>query len=166
MHAFADVQTDHLITQNVKAKIASDPSVSSANILVKTADGVVILNGLVDTQSQKDAALKMAESVQNVLKVESNISVRTVSEKATNGTAQAPSNDQGAAATASMPQKPNTETQQATSPNSTIDSSQPTIPPTPPNPNYNPTPPNYPASGPTTTIPANPTSGTSLNKSP
>jgi len=144
MHVFADVQTDHLITQSVKAKIASDPSVSSANILIKTTDGVVILNGLVDTQAQKDTALKVAGSIQSVLKVESNIAVRNIPEKTDSKNTQAPVDTRAASSTSDT--STNTQgadntsivTQQLTQPDPTAKASKPAGVPPSPDPNYKP----------------------------
>ena len=67
------------ITGDVKARLLADSTVKGLKIDVDTQDRVVTLKGAVDTQTQKDHALEIARSVDNVSRVEDKLAVRNPS---------------------------------------------------------------------------------------
>ena len=68
--------SDSDITTNIQAKIMGDSTLMGANIKVKTANGVVTLEGTANTKAQADDAVKSAQSVSGVKNVQSNITVQ------------------------------------------------------------------------------------------
>lgn len=62
--------SDSWITTKVKSEFATTKGVSVTDISVDTKDGVVVLTGNVDTQAEKDMAVKTARSVKGVKAVE------------------------------------------------------------------------------------------------
>lgn len=67
---------DATISTRVKAKMASDPTVSAMRIQVETLNGVVQLAGFAASQAEKDQAAVLARSVNDVKEVRNNIIVR------------------------------------------------------------------------------------------
>jgi hyperosmotically inducible periplasmic protein len=67
---------DAAITAKIKAEILSDPLLKVSQINVTTANGVVKLSGLVDSQQSSDRALEIAHSVKNVRSVENSLVVK------------------------------------------------------------------------------------------
>lgn len=67
---------DTAITEKVKKKISDDADLSGDNIEVGTADGVVELNGTVQSQKEVDHAIQLAKTVDGVKKVKSNLVVK------------------------------------------------------------------------------------------
>lgn len=67
---------DTVITENVKKKMSDDADLSGDNIEVDTADGVVELNGTVQSQKEVDQAIQIAKTVDGVKKVKSNLVVK------------------------------------------------------------------------------------------
>lgn len=72
--------TDTEITAKVKGvylreKLFGDKPVSVWDVEVETEDGVVYLSGTVDTLEEQENAVKLAESVSGVVRVESEITV-------------------------------------------------------------------------------------------
>jgi hyperosmotically inducible periplasmic protein len=70
------VVLDPGITADVKARLLADSTVKGLKIDVDTQERVVTLKGTVDTQTQKDHALEIARSVDNVSRVEDKLAVR------------------------------------------------------------------------------------------
>jgi hyperosmotically inducible periplasmic protein len=70
------VVLDPGITADVKSRLLADSTVKNLNIDVNTKDRVVTLSGTVETQTQKDQALEVARSVDNVARVENKLIVR------------------------------------------------------------------------------------------
>ncbi|HUI56147.1 MAG TPA: BON domain-containing protein [Bryobacteraceae bacterium] len=68
--------SDDLINDEVRLKLANDPDVKGGALKVDVKQGVVTLNGQVDTQSQKDKATKLAKKVKGVKSVVNNIEVK------------------------------------------------------------------------------------------
>ena len=68
--------TDASITAAVKMKMADDPIVSASEINVDTIDGTVTLNGTVQNSAEAGNAVSLAESVDGVRSVKSNLIVR------------------------------------------------------------------------------------------
>src|SRR5438132_649370 len=66
---------DAAITAAIKAKFANDETVSAKNIDVDTKNGVVTLNGTVASQAEADKAKELAQSVDGVKTVNSNLMV-------------------------------------------------------------------------------------------
>jgi hyperosmotically inducible protein len=67
--------TDTLITAKIKGlfireKVFGDKDISAINISVETKDGVVYLTGIIENQTQLKNAIKLAETVAGVKKVE------------------------------------------------------------------------------------------------
>lgn len=58
--------TDSVITSKIKGKIALDKSISVFNVGVTTNHGVVSLDGVVDSDSQAEALLQLAQETDGV----------------------------------------------------------------------------------------------------
>lgn len=69
---------DKAITARVKSALFADPNVSGFQVGVDTFDGVVQLNGFVDTPAQKGRAEEIARTVPGVREVKNNLSIREV----------------------------------------------------------------------------------------
>ncbi len=63
--------------QFIQAKIFSDKDVAVTLVSVETNDGVVHLSGTVDNEKQINNAIKLAESIKGVKKVESRLTVKS-----------------------------------------------------------------------------------------
>jgi hyperosmotically inducible periplasmic protein len=70
-----EVVTDASITAAVKMKMADDEMVKARNIDVDTKDGVVTLNGTVSSKAEEQKAIDLANSVDGVKRVVSNLRV-------------------------------------------------------------------------------------------
>lgn len=69
------VVTDASITAAVKMKMADDEMVKARNIDVDTKDGVVTLNGTVGSKAEEQKAIDLANTVDGVKRVVSNLTV-------------------------------------------------------------------------------------------
>ena len=67
---------DSYITTKVKAELAKDKHTSAAHIHVTTKDGMVMLDGTVASDAEKDRAERDAKKVKGVLGVHNGLSVR------------------------------------------------------------------------------------------
>ena len=67
---------DSTITTRVKSSFVGDPQVKAHQINVKTYDGVVQLNGFVDSPQMIAKASRDAKEVPGVKKVDNNLSVK------------------------------------------------------------------------------------------
>src|SRR5436190_23796000 len=67
---------DSTVTARVKSAFVGDPQVKAHQINVKTYDGVVQLNGFVDSPNQVAKATQDAREVPGVRKVDNNLSVK------------------------------------------------------------------------------------------
>jgi osmotically-inducible protein OsmY len=65
--------SDATIDDNVRIKLAGDAEVNGGALKVEVKDGVVTLNGTLETQRQKDKATKLARRVKGVKQVVNNI---------------------------------------------------------------------------------------------
>lgn len=63
-------------TAKVKTALLNDKDINSTSITVKTFKGTVQLSGFVDTQTQIDAAGKVAAGVEGVQHVENNLLIK------------------------------------------------------------------------------------------
>jgi osmotically-inducible protein OsmY len=72
----ADKPNDDLIRDRVMLKVGSDPDAKVGDLGVEMKDGVATLTGVVETQSQKDRATKLARKVKGVKQVVNNIRLR------------------------------------------------------------------------------------------
>jgi hyperosmotically inducible protein len=68
------VDTD--VTINVKAAFANDPALKAFDIDVMTRKGDVRLSGVVDTQSQINAAIKLAQNVDGAHAVHDRLTIK------------------------------------------------------------------------------------------
>lgn len=66
---------DAALTARVKAKLLAEESIEGTQIDVDTQNGVVFLNGVVDTEDQKQKAVELAENTEGVQDVEDNLRV-------------------------------------------------------------------------------------------
>ncbi|MCJ0765217.1 BON domain-containing protein [Variovorax terrae] len=73
------VVDDSVLTASVMAALLSAPDVRSLNIGVETHQGKVLLSGRADDQIQIDLAVFVASNVQGVVKVDSSMSIQSVS---------------------------------------------------------------------------------------
>lgn len=67
---------DAAITAKVKTALAADPTAKAYQINVDTNDGMVQLNGFVDSDEGRQAAARVARSVEGVSRVDNNLEVR------------------------------------------------------------------------------------------
>lgn len=72
-----DYVDDAMITTKVKAAIVNDASLSAFDINVETNQGVVQLNGFVDTQGAINEASEVAQRVEGVKSVENNLQLKS-----------------------------------------------------------------------------------------
>ena len=68
---------DTTLTARVKASLVADPATPARHIDVTVRRGIVQLNGFVDSASERAAALKTAQSVSGVTRVEDNLRIET-----------------------------------------------------------------------------------------
>lgn len=68
--------TDDAISDYVRLRLASDADVKGGALGAVCKDGVVTLTGVVETQSQKDKAAKLAKKVKGVKQVVNNITLK------------------------------------------------------------------------------------------
>ena len=68
---------DSVVTLNVKTAIVNDPLLKVSEISVTTENGVVQLNGVVDSQQIIDKAVEVAQVQKGVKSVLSNLTIRT-----------------------------------------------------------------------------------------
>jgi hyperosmotically inducible periplasmic protein len=66
---------DGVVTAKVKAALIDDPATKARQIEVDTFRGTVQLNGFVDTAADKDAATRVAHSVNGVQNVRNNLAI-------------------------------------------------------------------------------------------
>jgi osmotically-inducible protein OsmY len=66
---------DAALTAKVKAKLLSDERVEGTQIDVDTQNGIVFLNGVVETEEQKRKAIDLARNTEGVRDVEDNLKV-------------------------------------------------------------------------------------------
>jgi len=67
--------TDSMITTKVKAELAMDKSTKATDISVTTRDGVVSLNGAVESEAEKEKAEANAKKIDGVVAVTNNLRV-------------------------------------------------------------------------------------------
>jgi len=67
---------DGSITAAIKMKFANDELVSASNIDVDTSNGLVTLNGTVATQAEANRAIELAQTVNGVKNVRSNLIIQ------------------------------------------------------------------------------------------
>jgi osmotically-inducible protein OsmY len=72
----ADKPNDDLIRDRVMLKVGSDPDAKVGDLGVEMKDGVATLTGVVEMQSQKERASKLARKVKGVKQVVNNIRLR------------------------------------------------------------------------------------------
>jgi osmotically-inducible protein OsmY len=72
----ADKPNEDLIRDRVMLKVGSDPDAKVGDLNVEMKDGVATLTGIVETQSQKEKAAKLAKKVKGVKQVVNNIRLR------------------------------------------------------------------------------------------
>lgn len=68
--------SETITTGKVKAAIAADPGLKDSDISVSTNNGVVTLNGTVKSQDQVSLAQGIAQKMDGVQKVETNLTVK------------------------------------------------------------------------------------------
>jgi hyperosmotically inducible protein len=67
---------DSVLTGQVKAALAEDKTAKAHQVDVEVNRGVVQLNGFVDSEANRAAAVKVAKNVEGVKEVRNNLSVR------------------------------------------------------------------------------------------
>lgn len=63
-------QSDTVITTSIQNKIAKDPVTKSSNMTINTENGVVTINGTARSETQAAKIIEIAESVNNVVDVD------------------------------------------------------------------------------------------------
>jgi hyperosmotically inducible periplasmic protein len=66
-------ESDRRLNERVQQALANDPDTEDARIEVSTLHGVVQLAGFVDSNAQRDAAARVAGSVQGVRSVDDDL---------------------------------------------------------------------------------------------
>lgn len=131
-------EEDAQITDNVNTALSSEPSLappSLAVITVETKDGVVTLIGTVENDDQADTAKKIAESIDGVKRVESNLQVQANSNTATTPAVTMPTSPTPAVPTAPTPTTPTTPMPSTSAPGATAPSTNPGAMPSSTSPN-------------------------------
>jgi hyperosmotically inducible periplasmic protein len=64
------VVDDTLITTKIKSSFAADPQVSALAITVETANGVVSLTGVVESEPARQRAIQLAQGIEGVKRVD------------------------------------------------------------------------------------------------
>jgi hyperosmotically inducible protein len=64
-----DVIDDSLITTKIKARFAADPQVSALAINIDTANGIVSLTGVVDSEQARQRAIQLSQGTEGVKQV-------------------------------------------------------------------------------------------------
>jgi hyperosmotically inducible protein len=67
-----EVIDDMIITTKVKSSLAADPQVSALAVDVDTADGIVSLTGVVESELQRQRAIQLAQGIEGVKRVDGN----------------------------------------------------------------------------------------------
>jgi hyperosmotically inducible protein len=67
-----EVIDDMVITTKVKSSLAADPQVSALAVDVDTANGVVSLTGVVESELQRQRAIQLAQGIEGVQRVDGN----------------------------------------------------------------------------------------------
>jgi hyperosmotically inducible protein len=75
--ATGQVMTDTALTTKVKSAILAEPSLKVMQISVKTTDGVVTLDGDVDSKEHSELAARIAGSVDGVKSVKNQLVVKS-----------------------------------------------------------------------------------------
>ena len=68
--------TSAALTAKIKSKMALDDSIEASHIDVDTAEGVVRLNGTVDSEAQRTRALQLARETDGVVSVVDELKIR------------------------------------------------------------------------------------------
>ena len=76
VHDVADAGSDAAITAQIKWKLAKDKLVQASDIDVDTKDRHVVLTGTVNSKQEKERAIQLARSVNDVVSVRSDLQVR------------------------------------------------------------------------------------------
>lgn len=71
------VVNDDTITDQVRIKLADDPTVKGGGLTVTVKGGVVTLSGAVELDRQKEKAASLAKKVKGVKQVVNNIEIKT-----------------------------------------------------------------------------------------
>jgi hyperosmotically inducible protein len=82
VYAAADAIDDAALTGKVKAALLTDSTAKGTQIDVESKDGIVQLNGFVDSTENKVAASRVASGVDGVKGVDNNLDVRTTDRSA------------------------------------------------------------------------------------
>ncbi len=69
-------QQDIILAMRVKAKLIETKELKAAAIHVKAANGLVVISGFVETESQRQLAASVAQQVPNVKQVNNQIKVK------------------------------------------------------------------------------------------
>jgi hyperosmotically inducible periplasmic protein len=64
------VVDDALVTTKIKASFAADPQVSALAINIDTVNGVASLTGVVESESARQRAIRLAEGIEGVQRVD------------------------------------------------------------------------------------------------
>lgn len=75
--AHAGTVEDAALTAKAKAALIADGKAPAANVNVETRDGIVQLNGYVDSDAERTAAEQAVRDVKGVAEVQNNLKVRT-----------------------------------------------------------------------------------------
>jgi hypothetical protein len=78
-----DKSIDEKITESVKSKIAGEPSLASAKVVIETKDQIVTLTGTIDSPIQEQTLKRVTHSVDGVKKVDSKVTIHSTAHGST-----------------------------------------------------------------------------------
>ncbi len=75
-HQLDEAFSDGSLTAKIKSKMALDDTIEASRIDIDTAEGVVRLNGTVDSEAQRTRALQLARETDGVVSVVDELKIR------------------------------------------------------------------------------------------
>jgi len=73
----AQISEDNRITATIRARYSADPDLAAASLQVETVRRTVTLRGTVTSFQVRDRAVRLAQDVAGVIRVDNQLSVRT-----------------------------------------------------------------------------------------
>ncbi len=69
-------QEDIVLAMKIKARLVEEPQISAAAIHVEATNGLIILSGFVETNSQRQLANSITQQVPGVVRIDDQIQVK------------------------------------------------------------------------------------------
>ncbi len=71
----SSILTDDTVRQNILFRLQHDPAIDSVKIDAEVKNGVAILKGKIDTQTEKELCEKIAKETEGVARVENHLHI-------------------------------------------------------------------------------------------